>query len=140
MSQTDIAQVKVSELEGGLLDYWVSRALGKNGVDQRDPLTWPSYFDADYGCAKAVSIKPDGTAMSWAIFSPSSDWARGGELIESQRVKLVPPAPEEDGLSDWRARVWNCRHFSYGPTPLIAACRAIVGATLGDTLPAQREE
>ena len=66
-------------------------------------------------------------------YAPSTDWAQGGPLIEVHQIEL-----EWDG-SDGKALWWKATHqdivqFQMGETPLIAACRAIVAAHLGEVV------
>ena len=74
-------------------------------------------------------------------YSPSVDWAQGGPLIERENIGLEKH--RLDGLYQWAACDWHpvvvqgytCLERSkyvYGPTPLIAAMRCLVAATLGD--------
>ena len=78
------------------------------------------------------------------MYRPSTDWAVGGQLIEREEINLF----KHNKLSGSQPDTW-CAHkvvprpnlegsFNYcalapeGPTPLIAACRCYVAATLGD--------
>lgn len=89
-----------------------------------------------------------GKALDWAVclaangFSClvtsdySTDWAQGGPLIEEYRLEIV--------FSGSRSQGWECvKSWSYqevddtypvGETHLIAACRAIVAAKLGNVV------
>jgi hypothetical protein len=65
-------------------------------------------------------------------FSPSTDWAHGGPIIERERITL------EEHAGEWCAYVrmqWGpgampegSDGVGYGPTPLIAAMRAFVAS------------
>ena len=106
-------KIKTSELSGVALDWAVAQAAGV------DPLY-------------RVIVPGD----SWVVvnggkFSPSTDWSQGGPLIEREQIDI-----EWDGV-DGQAYWWKASHqdivqFQIGHTPLIAACRAIVAAKLGD--------
>jgi hypothetical protein len=69
-------------------------------------------------------------------YSPSTDWAIGGPLIQKHGCDLNCIA----AANCWEANCWDERspnpdlHLKEGETPLIAACRAIVAAKLGDTM------
>ena len=68
------------------------------------------------------------------VWSPSTDWSQGGELIQRYGCDLIYIAP----ANAWEANCWDDRvpmpglHNQEGETPLIAAMRAIVSAKLGD--------
>ena len=73
-------------------------------------------------------------------YSPSTDWAQGGPLIERERVKVFPNVG-----GTWSAQIRHTESHplvshpvlagwtnSPGPTPLIAAMRCLVASRLGD--------
>ena len=107
--------MRTSELTGAALDWAVAKCLPnpqdvthKNCVIRRQPVQY--------------------------IFSPSTDWAQGGPIIERERIG-VWPSDSVDGM--WAARpdyeVCPKRLLpSYGPTPLIAAMRCYVASKLGE--------
>ena len=112
-----MTKIKTSELEGAALNWAVAKACGigvwvKNGRAFQDILGTP-----DRPCS---------------FWSPSRMWDQGGPLIERYEVAL---SPEQFG---WEASVYDGGHMNpidgQGPTPLIAACRAIVAAKLGDVV------
>lgn len=97
---------------------------------------------------KTTKIKTSeltGAALDWAVakceqpgyedwrlirwieqeFSPSANWAQGGPIIEREEICVLAPV-----RNLWRGR--KNGHTEYGPTPLIAAMRAIVASQLGD--------
>lgn len=62
-------------------------------------------------------------------FCPSKEWAHGGPLLEKYRIGLDPWLAN----SDWNALSWDIeKPMATGSTPLIALCRAIVAANLGN--------
>jgi hypothetical protein len=84
-----------------------------------------------------------GAALNWAVacarwgggnfgidgFSPSTNWAQGGPIIEREMIELVP---QSDSL--WDA-MYRGQHIpNDGPTPLIAAMRCYVASKLGDEI------
>lgn len=141
----DLIEVQTAELTRLALDWAVARALGfvdypEDSVEQgawwyTDPL-------------KA----PFGERIYKADWKPSTDWSQGGPLIDKYDVELI-----RFGEQAWYERdpQWNqkpcvgavIRHAPYdtvsgdihieecmtGETRLIAACRAIVRAKLGET-------
>lgn len=113
MSQ--MIEVKTAELSGAALDWAVAKAEGV------------SVF---------LSTSNTGTLTCWLSekpkqqYSPSTRWRQAGPLIENNRIGfgLYPNAYFAcTGLND-------CGGEASGPTHLIAACRAIVAAKLGDTV------
>lgn len=118
-------EVKTAELSGAALDW----AIGNI-------------------CASGERrLYPDG--VFWRIgpfgnfWNPSADWSQGGPLIEKYMRELsLAIAPYRDffeatntDAADGFSTPGNVPAiYSYGSTPLIAACRAIVAARLGDTV------
>lgn len=102
--------MKVCELSGALLDYWVARAEGGK-----------------------VKFSEDGSfaIKSGARFEPSARWTHGGPLIEKHRIGFGLYADEGreyyavTGLND-------AGGSARGSTHLIAACRAIIISKFGD--------
>lgn len=74
------------------------------------------------------TVFPDGRAFT--AFRPSTDWSHGGPIIE-KRV---------DSLHTWNDGTWEATVLvnriegigGQGPTPLVAAMRALVASELGD--------
>jgi hypothetical protein len=64
------------------------------------------------------------------VYSPSTDWAQGGAIIEREKinVSMSATAPWMGFMYDGTEMVWLCD----GPTPLIAAMRCYVASVLGD--------
>lgn len=107
-----MVEVKTADLIGNDLEWSVACAMG---LDVRSV----SGIPVDNFCV----------ALHY-----STDWSRGGPLIEEYKVCLV----EMDGewfaafapgemLSEWS-------DLGDGPTALVAACRAIVRSKLGETV------
>ncbi|MBV4552336.1 DUF2591 domain-containing protein [Pseudomonas sp. SWRI102] len=126
---SDMIEVKTAELEGVALDWAVALAAG--WVSARlTPIITPSktYYEVH--------------APSGLQLRPSTDWGQGGPLIVKYQVALVPEA--HDGLEGtemserWYADIYYGGGQQYTTehcnTALVAACRAIVCAELGDTL------
>lgn len=71
-----------------------------------------------------------------AHFSPSTNWAQGGPIIERESIS---PAYEPSLLYGddcrWKAlSAFSDNDHYYGPTPLIAAMRCYVASHLGDEI------
>ncbi len=101
--------MKTSELTGAALDWAVAKCEGRPH----------SYAVVD------VKGEPPLTA---AVFTPSTDWAWGGPIIEREGIALIPGwTAERPGFS------------ADGDTPLIAAMRCYVASKLGDEIDVPKE-
>lgn len=105
--------MKVSELTGSLVDYWVAKTTG------------------------GTFNYKDGRVTGWAYgepyhFSPSTTWAQGGSIIEREQMTLEPSDIKQGG---WVASHPNWPYRVYGPTPLIASMRAYIASKFGDEVP-----
>lgn len=117
--------MKVAEMDGALLDYWVAKAEGLNagfikiGSDQ---------YAADGGM----------------LYRPSAQWEESGPIIEREYITLLDPNFCNSGL--WEAfmgafldvrndDVVGMVASGAGPTPLIAAMRAYVASKFGHEVP-----
>ena len=102
--------MKTSELTGAALDWAVAKCEGGVGDNQ----------------------------LIGAWYTPSTDWAQGGPIIEREGIGLLRvgdrlphqqwDAGETDELPDTLWAVVS------GPTPLIAAMRCYVASKLGDNI------
>jgi hypothetical protein len=124
-------KVKTNELSGAQLDWAVAKCEGVAVAYDRMNGWWET-SDPRY----AEPNDPE-------VFSPSTNWAQGGPIIEreeistsrefaSSRVEWAAwtPAPIRD----------DAEAFGYGPTPLIAAMRCYVASKLGDEAEVPKEE
>jgi len=101
--------VKVSELQGAALDWAVAKCIHLINGD-----------DLDIGFIKEYA------------YTPSTNWAQGGPIIEQERISVEP-------CFDWQ---WvatltegpNIAFEEEGPTPLIAAMRCHVANKMGDEI------
>lgn len=104
-------KIKTSELIGMQLDWAVAKA-------DRDemPATWQW--------------------IEWDDYHPSTNWSQGGPLIESHAIGFVG-----HDADNWLAFSSPCdeTHQGIGPTHLIAACRMIVSAKLGEEIEVPEE-
>ena len=114
--------MKTSELTGVTLDWAVANALEVQVWVGDGPAL---FLDKHY---------PFCNSTLGDFWVPSTDWAQGGPIIESEWIR-VEPWPNESG-ENFR---WAATYFDaplvivrYGPTPLIAAMRCYVASKLGD--------
>lgn len=132
-------KIKTSELTGPALDWAVAKAEG---------LKPHAMVERDYGQAAhrplnrwaAINLTPVGHD----VFSPSTDWAQGGPIIEREQIHTYfdpecmwadVPAP-----AVWVAWI-NCGGMRrwHGRTLLIAAMRCFVASRLGDEVGVPKE-
>jgi hypothetical protein len=112
-------EVKTSDLAGPALDWAIAQI---EGVEV-------AIAAPQYGTGWRV-YKPNFGGK----YSPSTDWAVGGPLIDKYKLDLGAPM-EADRFTTWSANTeWGHPHGHKGETALIAACRAIVAAKLGNTV------
>lgn len=128
---TEFVEVKTAQLEGAALDWAVAQV---EKVQTTYRYGRELVADHDRGGIKLIlSIRP--------IYSPSTNWSQGGPLIQKYGCDLNCMAP----LNAWEANCWDDRvpspglHLQEAETPLIAACRAIVSAKIGDTVQVPKE-
>jgi hypothetical protein len=109
-------KVKTADLIGPALDWAV--AYGLNGE--------PAFFEA-FG-ARMLGRSITKGVIDGSI-RPSTDWSQGGHLIEKYRVGIYCDYSPDEVIT---ANVTGSGAVCVGSTFLIAACRAIVAAKLGD--------
>jgi hypothetical protein len=95
--------MKTSELTGAALDWAVAKCEGYQ-----------------------LDLVPEGS------YTPSTDWAQGGPIIEREAITVSEGSPVA-GL-EWMACDRGSTHIQHGPTYLIAAMRCYVASKLGDTV------
>lgn len=114
--------MKVSELEGAELDYWVAKADGFSPVIIQGKCLIP-----DSDCAPEP-------------FRPSADWDCAGFIIEREKI-TISPTHGRWKRSDWMAteRPRNDEFYpavTFGQLPLIAAMRCFVASKFGEEVTA----
>lgn len=121
--------MKISDLTGDWLDYWVAKAEGHE-VDP--PLTpgqpWPQ--------REELGRKYEPNCCRF-----STDWQFGGPLIERERICIlqyddVPGyAVAHIGADVAGGAIVDSRAFAEGPTVLVAAMRAFLISKFGEAVP-----
>lgn len=96
-------KIKTVELEGPALDWAVAKCDGYGAHTSNLPL----YIEQQ-------------------SYTPSTDWARGGPIIEREKIDITYCNP----AAGWAATGY--RNAKFGLTPLIAAMRSYVASKLGD--------
>lgn len=106
--------MKTSELTGAALDWAVAKCEGHNVFIKRAPVQ--------------VMYTPKGK-RSWYIYTPSTNWAQGGPIIEREKIGLT----YSDSIPCWYATSQQGKRFlRLGETPLIAAMRCHVASNMGN--------
>lgn len=103
--------MKVSELTGAKLDYWVAKAEGIEGY-----VTIDRFFQNHPTHA--------------ILYSPSTNWSQGGPLVQSKRITL-----EYMGGGEYDAFIEDPRKMQRGKTALQAAMRCFVASAYGEEAP-----
>lgn len=128
---SDLIEVKTADLQGWQLAWAVAVA------EELDPyLVGPHY-----GNPWRVFRIQHGEALKWErLYNPHEDWALGGPLIEKYAA-MVRGFPNQmyETLAIARVRIDGALAWRSGQTPLIALCRAIISAKLGDTVQVPKE-
>lgn len=109
-------EVKTAELTGAALDWAVAVA---------DEEEHPQVYS---GVIYVNGPKKNALAMEYC---PSTNWAQGGPLRDKYDVGIEPGVP--DGLP-YAYVPGRDLDGSHGETALIALCRAIVAAKMGDVV------
>jgi hypothetical protein len=141
--------MKIAELEGAALDYWVAQAGEEWKMAHK---MFPTMtLDPTFSGVNIVKMSRGLTCQfvpnnpfrqDYQIFEPSQAWEHGGPIIEREGMRLS----RTSGRPEWHALTQgkqeeNCTnfHMGYGPTPLIAAMRAFVASKFGDEVPDIKE-
>ncbi len=117
--------MKTNELIGSTLDWAVAKC--ENTLKNIDHFT-------SYGGVFLVSFEH---APESGLYSPSTDWAQGGPIIEREGIGIRVHCTHNNVITSWAAeKDWpmNVTAGSCGPTPLIAAMRCFVASKLGDEI------
>lgn len=122
-------EIKTSELIGPNLDWAVAKCEGALAPLGNLHLVGQQLF---------IAVGGDlGELGQWVMFTPSTDWAQGGPIIEREGIELTIQLPDGHG------RKWVGMGYSLprrtGPTALIAAMRCYVASKLGDEVDVPEE-
>ena len=116
--------MKTNQLTNALLDYWVARALG---VPARELTVEGVPRTANSICVRTRPPHSPAPISASEVLDYSTNWALTGPLIESQNIGLLQ---YQEGWVAGRKSV-GFSGMLPGPTPLVAACRSIVGDVFG---------
>lgn len=113
-------KIKTSELKGVALHWAVALCDGYQPIDH-------SYLANQWVERKNARGAMDYESVSSLKYS--SDWGRGGPIIERHGICLI--SDQEGAGDDWVARMPEGDDFR-GRTALVAAMRCYVASKLGD--------
>ncbi|HWH86200.1 MAG TPA: phage protein NinX family protein [Pseudomonas sp.] len=117
----EMIEVKIENLIGPSLDWAVAEA---EGIPNR------TFSEKRFALFGSLAI-PIGNAENG--YAPSACWHCGGPLIKKHHVNLHSPQHSDDVWVAWVNIRGN--DFAQGADqPLVAVCRAIVSAKLGDVV------
>jgi hypothetical protein len=123
--------MRVDDLDGALLDFWVAKVLMAT-LGDRSPIY-------------RVTLTPGSCCINnLNPYTPSKSWAQGGPIIERERIMFHEVDNAGDLGMDGNIRASVSRgaapttFMQYGPTHLIAAMRCYVMSQFGEELPDQR--
>lgn len=130
--------MKVSELQGAELNYWVAKAEGYEAkLSKTHPTDGYPLYEDSVSCWVYKKIDDEDDEYHWSIYEPSWMWHDGGPIIEREKIEVNPFAMPVMGNA-WTAIVCELKglgarskHYN-GPTPLIAAMRARVASKYGE--------
>ncbi|SIT43709.1 conserved hypothetical protein [Paraburkholderia piptadeniae] len=126
--------MKVSELSGSLLDYWVAKAECTLPEDKRHPVADVAIFrmQRDGKTWSQMRLHPN------FHFAPSEHWDQGGLIIERESIGLHVDGGEWVALKDydvWPTGAVTARYVETASEPLVAAMRVYVASKFGDDVP-----
>lgn len=115
-------KVQTKRLNGVALDWAVAKAEG-----------W-----SETGYLSLDAIARNTLAIAENPYSPSTDWAQGGPIIEREGIELKTWALDgwEAHATDYSHRPGNDEVFAqvWAKTPLVAAMRCYVASRIGDEI------
>lgn len=118
--------MNTAELVGNALDWAVAQAIGKDVAVSRQY--------ADGGRRVVVWYHHGRNGIDGRSYCPSEHWSDGGPLLKEYAIGFVGIATQSGGA--WRAfsSPEDKSYEGIGPDHLVAACRLVVGAELGETV------
>lgn len=137
---SEFVEVKTDELVGPALDWATAKCSGMPFFTMGED--WPGNYNVTVLADEAPILILDIVNRMWREhqgvtepWSPSTNWAQGGPLLETCNWALPYRASSRQHIGKFE----SCTPGGFphnGNTPLIAACRAIVAAQLGDVVQA----
>lgn len=137
--------MKVSELTGAMLDYWVGQACGFGRACR---ITDHGRLEDEH-CFFFTGVRDENDHLvhrSGDAWRPSTSWAQAGPIIAREGISISPPESpvhrHGGPHAGWGDRgLWSSTIFRRGPhrrtvafhesDPLVAAMRAFVASRFG---------
>ena len=121
--------MKTTELTNAALDWAVAKCEGGDGL----------WYDTIATHWIKINGKNRALSKGWAqSFTPSTDWAQGGPIIEREQISVAKVGRSADDAIVHHPDCWAAHidgaYCRYGPTALIAAMRCYVTSKLGDDI------
>jgi hypothetical protein len=116
--------MKTSELTGTALDWAVAKCEGHDVFIKHAPVQ--------------VMYTPKGK-RSWYIYTPSTNWAQGGPIIERERITIRVSTAGGNWVGFYDSSGIRVLGRNRGHTALIAAMRCYVASKLGDDVDVPKE-
>ena len=115
-------KIKTTELTGPALDWVVAQVVHANL--QR------TYGEPVFNPKTKRIYQTQGLQQIGVNYSPSTNWAQGGPIIEREGITVCHGSPVH-GL-EWLACDKSSTHIQHGPSYLIAAMRCFCASKLGE--------
>ncbi len=137
--------IKVLEATGPALDWLVAKAealplvLDPMGFRKDAPESPQAGWWVWLAQPGSMLIGPGGDTMSSRRYSPSTNWAQGGPIIERELIGTGPRPESSIWPEPWLAASPKDDAMFWGATPLIAAMRCYVTSKLGDSVEVPEE-
>lgn len=117
-------RIQTKDLTGAALDWAVAKCEGATKLWHDTVATWWVELNGE----------PRALSSGWSArqsWSPSTDWAQGGPIIEREILALIR-RPDGSWTADNFSVLTRPQHLLFGPTPLVAALRCFVASRLGE--------
>jgi hypothetical protein len=116
-------RIKISEVQGPVLDWLVGVALGRTDI------TFDDFDELGMGCVQA---EPDPFMNYSRCWAPSRYWQQGGPILDREKITLSSLFWEKDGWKAWKWKDHDAAFDHFGPTMLIAGLRCFLASRLGE--------
>ena len=128
-------KIKTAELTGAALDWAVAECENE---------LWKQYDDALEAEAEIMPARPCEYLRDYHYgpeFSPSTDWAQGGQIIDVIEGFQLKVWLESRPQTKCEAHIhsYDGDYVAFGPTPLIAAMRCFCCSKLGEEIDVPKE-
>lgn len=123
--------IETSKLSGVALDWAVAVCEGL--AVRKDPMGFSIGSEAGYWIWDEINPKRKRYQLIGRDYSPSTNWATAGLIIESHEI-FPSRVEQESQNSEKRYQAGIGNHRVQGGTPLIAVMRSLVATQLGNVI------